>query len=580
VAVLVRSSSHAKEIFETLKRAGIPCDGAAAADKSPCERDIIQFLKVIDNPRNDLPLAGFLLSHFGGMTEDEVRDVAELRTAGEDLYDGLCRAASASTASNADATELSLPSSCDVAAKAEAVLARIGEFRVKSSFKTVQQLVSGIVTEFMYDAVYGVEKAGGGEEIRCYIDGLAQFDGVSLSEYLEQYEELSSEPKRVSTGGGYVKLSTYHGFKGLEREVVFVAGVGKMYNLRDTTGDFVLDSDCLGLAYFKRSNRTKHVTLSQFATKCALQRRQIKEELRLFYVALTRAKNYLYVTGSISKERLPDGKCSYEKVPSFGYPLRNSELIFGAVCSGSLPRFAVQVADVEVSNSDDLSRLLPVFPKGDEATVSAIKQRHSFVYPYLEETRLPAKFSVSEVVRGAAGAEHLYDGSISDEYRTTGIVYHSVMEHVDLSASSAEALDGEFERLISENILTAEEALLVDRNAILRCLEHPILQKAAVSKHFRELPFTISVPASELVDSASDAPVTVQGVIDLVIEEEDAVTVLDFKNSYLASPQQIEGYRRQLSLYRRAVESSFGRGKKVRALLYSFKRGDVVSVDI
>ena len=131
--------------------------------------------------------------------------------------------------------------------------------------------------------------------------------------------------------------------------------------------------------------------------------------------------------------------------------------------------------------------------------------------------------------------------------------------------------------MTAEGTRRAKEAAQVEGSAVVRCLESPVMQKAGESRCYREKSFLMYVPAADVGQGSSDDKVLVQGVIDLLIDGDERI-IVDFKNSLLRNEEALEKYKKQLKLYKKAVESSF-LGKVDKILLYSFKTGRTVDAE-
>ena len=174
------------------------------------------------------------------------------------------------------------------------------------------------------------------------------------------------------------------------------------------------------------------------------------------------------------------------------------------------------------------------------------------------------------------GGDELTLGVFADR-ADEGIVYHKIMEHIDFRAEGRAGVEAEMDVMVAEGILTAEERAQADAAAIAECLASPVMQTARNSTCYREKSFLMYVPANRVGGGGSGDKVLVQGVIDLLIDGDERI-IVDFKNSYLRSAEALEKYKKQLNLYKKAVESSF-LGKVDKILLYSFKTGRTVDAE-
>lgn len=297
--------------------------------------------------------------------------------------------------------------------------------------------------------------------------------------------------------------------------------------------------------------------------------RERREEMRLYYVLLTRAKQYLYVTGAYAKKKAE----SFGRRPLVKAPESLLDYISEVKYENGLktPCFVHEISEDAPPAVRTARPAAAATPRREDE--EAIRAAVGFRYPYAAETGLSMKYSVSAL---DGGGDELTLGAFADR-ADEGIIYHKVMERIDFGATGADAVRAELERMTAEGTLTAEEAAQVDVSAVVRCLESPVMQKARESRCYREKSFLMYVPAADVGQGSSEDKVLVQGVIDLLIDGDERI-IVDFKNSLLRNEEALEKYKKQLKLYKKAVESSF-LGKVDKILLYSFKTGRTVDAE-
>ena len=564
IAVLFRSRSNgAKRIVETLKREGIPVnEGAFGQSASLPERELVSFLRVLDNPRQDVAFAGYLLSFFGGYDEEEVAKIA--LEEGGCLYDKFLKYALKDDV---------------LAQKVRDTAKTIDKYRLKESYRNLPELMNGIVCDYRYDAYLMRSGEGDVSGLKSFISGAGVKDGITLGKFLEDYCEGTSEGASAS-GGDRVAISTFHGYKGLENPVVFVADTAFGFNYESSTGDMIStgkgltsaknsnDKGLVGMNAFNFDDKTKSaVTLSKIAVGKCIKDNQLKEEIRLFYVALTRAKQLMYVTATASEK-----KCA-----SFGVAPRlfgagcDLDFLSGAIFDGSVKATVFKHNFEDEKAQDEEAESVAYVP--DEHVVETIRKSQDFVYPYKEATTLAMKYSVSALDSKDEDAVCLFKDAAKK-----GSAYHKVMQYIDYFAEGKEAVEAEMERMAREKLIDEEERALVNAADIARCLDSEIMQKAKKAlmsgsgKCMREQAFMMYKPANEVnEDFSSGDRVLVQGVADLFINDEERI-ILDFKNSALKDEESLEKYKKQLYLYKSAIESAIG-AKIDKLALYSFKTG-------
>lgn len=554
IAILCRSrNKNSERILQAIKDRGIPVDESTFTNSNDNpERELINMLRVIDNPRQENYFAGFLLSFFGGYSEEEVLKIAG-NFSGVSIYDKFL------SASRSDDP---------IAAKVLNTLDKLNEYRTKASFKNVSDLMSGIISDYSYDAYLYRNGQNNIDELKSFIISKSDRKSSSLSEFINDYsddEDVTSIPDNNDS----VKISTFHGFKGLEVPVVFVANIAKKFNEQDLSRDILFNGKGLcGLKYFDMENKICYDTVSYQCMKDILNDRLIREEKRLLYVALTRAKERMYITGTSPNKS--------DENPNISLP--SSNLDFLRVASYVHPgRVSIKYVEYvpEEYEKEDLSA-----EESIEDFSKEIKEYQQFVYPYKVSTKLGMKFGVSSLISDTDGTQYVYESKAN-----VGTCYHKVMQYIDFTVSTLDGVKAAFDEFVDEGIMTREETDLVDPELILKCLNQEFIRKAheaelKLKKH-REEKFIMYVPASNVSDKeefATDDKVLVQGIVDLFIEGEDEKILVDFKYSNLTDSLLVERYSRQLKLYKMALEGKLGQ-KVDKIILYSFKTGKVMEIE-
>lgn len=552
IAVLFRSRGSASQtIISVLREEGIPVnEGTFSKNNELPERELMLFLQVLDNPRQDIPLAGYMLSFFGGYNETDLARIAAFE--GECFYDKLKACSRGSDA---------------LAERLKTTLSALDAYRVKSSFKNVGELMSGIVSDYSYDAYLMREGEAAVQGLKHFLYTAAGRTPVGLHKFLSEYQG-SAAPQKAVFGADRVHISTFHGFKGLEKPVVFVADAGCLYSPKTRSGDLIMvGKGYIGLSGFDLERRTKFNTLSRYAVSKMIKERETKEEMRLFYVALTRAKDYLYVTSSLSSSRR-DG---FGKLPRIAPAGCNLDYVSNALFHGFDAPVFIHTDD-DCPTQSRAKNAPPVLGGGDAVTEALIAASQNRKYEYSDSTVLAMKYSVS-----ALDGVDEYSAGLYDEYSNAGTVYHKVMENIDFAAEGTEGVLSELERMLKENILSAQELECVNAKEIARCLESDVIRLTKENRHYREQSFMMYVSAAEVIEgNGSTDKVLVQGVVDLFIDGEQKI-IVDFKNSRLSDKKTLLKYKKQLNLYKMALEEAIS-AKIDRLLLYSFKTGKTVDL--
>lgn len=550
IAVLFRYNvSGAKKIVKTLKEEGIPVDGDAfSSDTSSPENELMLFLKVIDNPKQDVLFAGFLLSFFGGFDEDDLARIA--------TYDGDCFYDKARACSKTPD---------ELGGRLESLFYTLDKYRLKAGSQSVKDLMRTLISDFSYDAYLRKRGESCAYALDAFVSGVSDRSNGELSRFIKAYDEAERESYSASGGGERVTVSTFHSFKGLEREVIFVADAAAAFYDDSAKNDFIADhGGFVGLEHFDGEKRTKRPTLSKETTARLIKERATRDEMRLLYVALTRARSYLYITASAGADKLN----SFGNAPVLGFPSCDLDFLSQAVFEGSAHIAPYRHTAKAIERDIELKKSgYALLSDPDEELTRKIASARRYVYPHAEASTLSMKYSVSAL----DGLNERTVG-IFAEAAETGTAYHKVMENIEFGAKDIFEVEAEIKRMVGEGALFEEEAALVKPEEILRCLKSDIIRLASRSVCMREKAFIMYAPANEVVPGASSSDkVLVQGVVDLFITGEKNI-IVDFKNSALRDEEALKKYKKQLYLYKNALENAFN-VKIDKVALYSFKTG-------
>ena len=314
MVILLRTTSGWDEEFKkTLEQQGIPVyiTSKTGYFGAPEVQELLQFLRVLDNPRQDIPLFGVMQSVFGGFTQEEI---ARIRSGGEGhsrkrmtLYEALKEAAQASRVPENMEPEAGL---CK---KANDFLQRIDHYRDLTPFTSIRDLLQRILDD--YDYLNYVTALPAGSKRRANVEMLLTkasafektsyfglFHFIRYMEQLEKYDVDYGEADTLDENADVVRIMSIHKSKGLEFPVVFVSGLSKRFNMQDANQSLIVDMD-LGVAvdYVNPGRRIKNKTFRRSVLSAKMKEDSLAEELRVLYVALTRAREKLILTSVMDK---------------------------------------------------------------------------------------------------------------------------------------------------------------------------------------------------------------------------------------------------------------------------------------
>ncbi|XCP86290.1 helicase-exonuclease AddAB subunit AddA [Roseburia hominis] len=629
IVILTRSLAGWTDVFtRILGREGIPAfAGSREGYFGTLEIGwILDYLRVLDNYRQDIPLAAVLKSPFGGCTNEELAQIRDAYPEGP-FYEAVLRAAQ----------EESAPVPEAVTQKIQSIFRKLTGFREKVSYTSIHDLLWEIMDETGYRSY--ISAMPGGEQRLANLDMLLTraksyeatsykglFHFVRYIEQLKKYDVDFGEAGIYDEQTNAVRLMSIHKSKGLEFPVVIVAGMGKQFNTQDIRASVVIHPELgLGIDAVDIERRTKSPTLIKKAIQMETELEDLGEELRILYVAMTRAKEKLILLGTL--------KGAEEKLE--GYE-RNKKLTFSRLAGAHtyfdwvLPAWQnlppnvpikfrlMKLEDLVVSESErEMEELLEkktflraveegedLLSLRDDWFAQRLREQFSYRYPYEGEEQYKLKYTVSELKKRAALPDEenqagqmlveeeevipLIPKFLQEEEPLTGAsrgsAYHKLLELLDFAKEyDAEGLKEEMATLRRERFLGEDMAECIRVQDILHFLQTSSGQRmhraACGRKLYKEQPFVFGVDAKEFYLGADTRElVLIQGIIDVYFEEDDALVVLDYKTDRVQKAQElVDKYQEQLHLYGRALEQMTGKRVKEK-IIYSFTLAEEISL--
>lgn len=564
IAVLFRKrGSGADGFLRALTDNGIPyaSDGFIEGAGKRYIKELSCFIKAVDNSLDDIAFVGFLRSHFGKFSDEDVAKVVKYYKS-DFVYDAVKKCA--------EKTD-------ELSEKCRNALAFLWDERKRAAFCGVKDFLYEVIGTTAFDA-YVLAGENGKDDmtaVRIFIsDGAAYPDLQSFAAAIRNGDD--DDCTNPDDEADAVKILTVHASKGLEFPVVFLARCDAGWGGEVKKSDIVFDRTLgAGIKLFDEETRLKADSLAYTAIKLEAKRREADENIRLLYVALTRAKNRIYVTGMTNK--------ALEKKFDFPTPvissMRFSDLITYAVAMDDGLYGLIDFVEPTVENPNKVAKDELYLSKGDDKTRNALKKVLDFVYPFEKSSRISPKYTVTEINRLVRDEENEgFTPSMinpSSDNRRAGIAYHTVMENIDFSTNTVSEINYLLKNLVENGVLQDGDEELVDANDILRCIQSPVIQEGIKGRYIREKSFMLSLQAGEVGGDSSD-DILVQGTIDLAFFGEENV-IVDFKYSGLSDEKLAEKYARQLKTYKIAVMQAYD-VKVDKILLYSFKTGHFIDI--
>lgn len=585
--ILCRSREYIKNISKYLQELGLPVDAKTTSNIYE-DADVLLFvniLKLINNPRDDIALASVLTSKFFDITLDEL---AQSRNYDYKYF--------------YESVE-SIGKTCDLGKKISKVFEFIEKLREQKDFLTIYELLTTIDNELGITNYYLLLPNG---RARCEIitNFIESFNNSpynnSLTKYLsylDSYLQNTESSVSYCSDENSISIDTIHSSKGLEYEVVFLCGCGKKFS-NISLMQSVLKNKELGIGFnaFDTDNYVQKDTIAKNVIAMKVREEEKFEEIRLLYVATTRAKNSLNILACFDKDKI--------SVPSI-YDIKSANKYITWILS-AMPRplveniskcsssatFNAGKFEVNVVLPQDLEKSLDTksIEKSqisvDENLVKTIEEYISKEYKYQDSFSIAQKNTVTGIMnlldayesynpipKKLKLTENSYDNL---DGAKLGTIYHTLMQELDFDSS---------EQIIKQYIQTQkiknpelfEYYEKLDINVIKTCFNTllPLTQGKVI---FKEKQFISYLPYCDIVGGNTEDKVLLQGVIDLLVDNGDSVDIYDYKTTKVQNAERlVEMYSVQMKLYKLATERAIG--KKVKNVyIYSFYLGKLIKI--
>ncbi|KAF0818046.1 ATP-dependent helicase/nuclease AddAB, subunit A [Bacillus sp. ZZV12-4809] len=596
IVILLRSMTWAPQIMEEFKQQGIPVYANLSSGYFEATEVaiVMSLLKVIDNPYQDIPLASVLRSPILGLTEEELAQIRIHNKRGS-FYEALtsfCR--------NHPTLEMG-----ELYEKVRPFFDILEEWRIMARQGSLSELIWHLYRETrFYDFVGGMP---GGKQrqanLRALYDRARQYEATSFRglfrflRFIERMRDRGDDlgaARALGEQEDVVRLMTIHSSKGLEFPFVFIAGLARSFNTMDLKKPYMLDKE-FGFAakYVNAEKRISYPSLPQIAFKRKKKMEMLAEEMRVLYVALTRAKEKLYLVSSVKSA---DNKLNkwlqasehkdwllneYDRASANSYldwigpslvrhrdcealrgempvhPLVPGDILEHPSCWNISIIKSEEAAVLSGEEKEGETDLLQLVYEGKAVPAESdykdkVEQQLSWKYSFKQAAHARSKQSVSEVKRQReifseedSGTElirkiskpmlsrprFMQEKSLSPAERGTAM--HAVMQHIDFSRpATVEAISSKMDEMVHSELLTEEQRASIEPELITQFFETKLGQRIVQAKLVRrEIPFSLSFPARDIYSDweGEDEPVLIQGIVDCVFEDEQGLVLLDYK---------------------------------------------------
>ena len=614
IVILMRSPLHkAEDYVRILRHEQIPVTSSSSAGYFETNEitDCISLLKVLDNPQRDIELAGVLRSPFFNFGDTDLAKISNQPSNGQkkkNFYDSLICYSQAGD-------DISLRQ------KIAQFVEQIELWRTQARSGSLADLIWRIFRHNNYLAF--MTALPGGAQRRANLLKMharaIQFEGfatsaqtISLSRFVGFIEKLLAQnsdwapAEPDSSSQNAVRIMSVHKSKGLEFPVVFVAELNRKFNPRHMSADCLADNDlAIGLTVIEPRSKTKLKSLGHQVIAEKIQKTMLAEEMRILYVAMTRASHKLILTASEKankcRQAILQAAIAGEELPDWMIGLGRNFLhwILFAMADQKKMNDIFETNwehhkndpfEIYLHSAEDIEKLhnenkkLQHLKKQGSSNkdhmvqiISQLKNNLSWKYPFYNDTRLPAKKSVSELIypvdefieiKHTQAFMPSRQIAAQTEAKLVGAATHLLIQKLDLSKSiNPETIRNTGQELFTAGAITEQIVKKINYSSIEKFFNTDLgaMTRDAHNEVFREWPFTFAVKPD-----GSNEKMVVQGIIDIIIKTPSGTVIVDFKTDNITADQaerRAENYKTQIDFYSRA-SSAILKCKTVSSWLY------------
>ena len=638
IVILLRSTKNKANIFEKeliKQNIDVYSDTSSEYLESYEIQVIMDLLKIIDNPYQDIPLVHVMLSSIGMFTDDDLLEI-RLCDSHDDFYTTMLK------------SRLSV--SKDLKEKIEIFLEKIENFREKNQYMDLDELIWTIYEETGFLNYVALMPNGNlrTANLKMLFERAKQYENASFKglfnfiNFIERVKLGSGDlgaAKLIGENENVVRIMSIHKSKGLEFPIVFLSCSGSSFNMMDLNADILLHQNIgIGVKYIDYDKQIKYDTISKLALREKLLEENLSEEMRILYVALTRAKEKIYITAikkdfNKDKEKmqelvdiynLEDGKINpilvkkYKKYIDwvllvYLYNIQKSKEIMKL----NIIKKSDIIKDLKIEENQDIDVFKLLEENSNNVTeeqIIELKNKLAFEYKYKELSELPSKESVTNIVHKNIGKDNIHlkiedskefiETEDSDEEKIKefprpkfltgteeekitaakkGTLIHLCMKNLDFGREyKLEDVQNLIQGLKEKGIITEKEEEAINPYIILKFTKSVIWQDLKEAKEYhKEEPFYINVPANDVIQTDMDENILVQGIMDLYyINKNDELILLDYKTDFAGQGEEenlVNRHKAQLMLYKQALENALNR-KVDKVYIYSTGLGKEILV--
>jgi len=479
--------------------------------------------------------------------------------------------------------------------KLQAFYKQLLAWQEKSKYQRIDQLIADILDETHY-MLYLKMMSDGYKRVRnvellqnraiTYENTSYQgiFNFIRYVDYIEKYDIELGEASILSEHDQVVRVMSIHKSKGLEFPVVFIAGMGKRFNMMDLSEPMVIHHEYgIGIDYVNIDDRYKVPTLKKNMIKSVLKKESLEEELRVLYVAMTRAREKLYMVGTIKEQEKAEDHWLNAEMSEYEIAKCNS------FQDWVMPLIMKGICQIELKMPFEIEAFSPMntsLSKEDQVEVSyeLPVELLDWAYKDISLTHLNTTMSVTDLKKQKAKLQHeqtplfepILPSFLREELKNStisgarkGTIYHQLLYEMEVDIEpTTEAIIHIIDSMEAKGFISKEECQVLEVDKVLELLNHPVWQhvKEADEVH-KETAFVLGIDANIFIEDANEIPLTaqdrhddfvmVQGIVDIFFVKDGSVTIIDYKTDYIEKGNEqllVLRYEEQLKLYRQAIE--------------------------
>lgn len=642
IVILMRSTSAMANVFtEELNNVGIPvfADVSSGYFETIEIKTIMSLLQIVDNPRQDIPMLSVLRCPIFSFLPEDIIDI-RLINRDISIYECLEKIRNTELCLEEEkvyANEINE----ELKKRIISFLEKLNLWRDNSIHMNIDQFIWYLYTETGYYGYVGAMPGGVQRQanLRLLFERAKQYENTSYKgffnfiNFINKLKSTSGDmgsAKILGENENVVRIMSIHKSKGLEFPVVIMAGTGRGFNLQDIRKSILFHHQLgFGPEYVDLDKKIKYPTIMKKIIAQKIKLETLSEEMRILYVAFTRAKEKLIISGAVKnieksmnewcfigkegEKRLPE----YEVIRSKSYldwimPALTRNISFQKYLERQFPEIKMgnaiendscwslqlwqkkELLDDKLEETKERNIIKEIEEnkkkKHNSIYKKEVEKRLNWKYKYIKASQIPAKLSVSEIksrfeLLDTENSDDLIEKNVFlrkpqflEEIKRfssseVGTFTHLVMQHLNFqSTNSIENIENQIEELIQKEFLTKEQAKVINIKKIYNFIKSPIVERIRKSSNVkREEPFYIEMSSQDLIPNISeiykDEKILIQGVIDLYFQEGEDLIILDYKTDYVEDIQSTkEKYYLQMYYYKKALERITGKKVKEKYL--------------